>query len=394
MNKIKEFIINNKKIVIIIVAVILAAVIVAGILIGTRGGKSKTGGTEAGTTTEDVKEEETTTEDETTQEEETTTEEEQKAPYINPLTGEASEIDYAGKRPVAVMLNTIKQALPQSGNSKADILIEMTEEGGITRILGIYQDLDGVGTIGPVRSTREYYYSWTQGFDSIMVHAGGDSWVLDQIRKDGSLTIDSIMRNRGAFWRDADRLAYLSMEHTLFTSSEKLQGWLNGSEIPVTNTKSDITKLDFIEKLPDDYMTAGANNIKVAFSGYKSTSFKFNDKTGKYDVFFWDNEPYMDDASKTQVDVTNIIILPVPNWTAPDAWGKVRQKYNLSGGKGYYINNGEYMEINWTKGDYNVVSEYGNSLKMTTTAGKPLTLAVGKTYICVVNETFAIDIAE
>ena len=102
----------------------------------------------------------------------------------------------------------------------------------------------------------------------------------------------------------------------------------------------------------------------------------------------------MDDASKTQVDVTNIIILPVPNWTAPDAWGKVRQKYNLSGGKGYYINNGEYMEINWTKGDYNVVSEYGNSLKMTTTDGKPLTLAVGKTYICVVNETFAIDIAE
>jgi hypothetical protein len=52
------------------------------------------------------------------------------------------------------------------------------------------------------------------------------------------------------------------------------------------------------------------------------------------------------------------------------------------------------MEINWTKGDYNVVSEYGNSLKMTTTDGKPLTLAVGKTYICVVNETFAIDIAE
>lgn len=394
MNKIKDFIIKNKKLVIIIAGVILVAAIVSGILIGTRGGKSKTGGTDSETTTDNVTEEETTTEDVTTKEEETTTKEEKEAPFINPLTGEGSEIDYSGKRPVAIMLNTIKQALPQSGNSKADILIEMTEEGGITRVLGIYQDLDGVGTIGPVRSTREYYYSWTQGFDSIMVHAGGDSWVLDQIRKDGSLTIDSIMRNRGAFWRDADRLTYLSMEHTLFTSSDKLQTWLTGSEIPLTNTKSDITKLDFVEELPDDYMTAGANNIKVAFSGYKSTSFRFNDKTGKYDVFFWDNEPYMDDAAKTQVDVTNIIILPVPNWTAPDAWGKVRQKYDLSGGKGYYINNGEYMEINWTKGDYNVEAEYGNSLKMTTTDGKPLNLAVGKTYICVVNETFAIDIAE
>ena len=68
-------------------------------------------------------------------------EESKKFKYINPLTGEGSEVDYSNKRPVAVMLNTIKQALPQSGNSKADILIEMAEEGGITRVMGIYQDI-------------------------------------------------------------------------------------------------------------------------------------------------------------------------------------------------------------------------------------------------------------
>ena len=49
----------------------------------------------------------------------------------------------------------------------------------------------------------------------------------------------------------------------------------------------------------------------------------------------------MDSAANKQVEVTNIIVLPVPNWTAVDSIGVERQKYDLSGGEGYYINNGE-----------------------------------------------------
>ena len=290
------------------------------------------------------------------------------------------------------MLNTIKQALPQSGNSKADILIEMAEEGGITRIMGIYQDINGVGTMGALRSTREYYYSWTQSFDAIMVHAGGDAWVLSQISQDGGLTVNSLISNKGAFWRDQNRLTYLSSEHTLFTSSDNLTNWLATSNVPTTYTKDNYTKLNFTEEHSEDYMTTPADHVKVTFSGYKSTSFEYNEESGKYDVYFWDVEPYMDEASGTQVEVTNIIVLPVPNWTASDGWNANRQKYNLSGGVGYYICGGEYTEINWTKGDYNVVAEYGNPLVMTTLDGEPVELKVGKTYICVINQAFGVEI--
>ena len=391
MDKIKEFITKNKKLVIIIASAILAVGIIVGVVLAVTGKKTKTTVSDT-TTTETTSETETDVKEEATTEEATTEAVVTEYPYINPLTGEGSVVDYSNSRPVAITLNTIKQALPQSGNSKADILIEMAEEGGITRVLGIYQDINGVGTMGALRSTREYFYSWTQSFDAIMVHAGGDAWVLSQIAQDGGLTVNSLVSNKGAFWRDQNRLTYLSAEHTLFTSSDNLTNWLATSTVPTTYTKDNYTKLNFTDELAEDFMTTPADHVKVTFSGYKSTSFEYNEESGKYDVFFWDTEAYMDEASGTQVEVTNVIVLPVPNWTASDGWNANRQKYNLSGGVGYYISGGEYTEINWTKGDYNVVEEYGNPLVMTTLDGEPLELKVGKTYICVINQAFGVEI--
>lgn len=77
------------------------------------------------------------------------------------------------------MLNTIRQALPQSGNSKADMYIEMTEEGGITRVLGFYNSLKGVDKIGTIRSTREYFYPgpWDL-MQSLFMQAGTHGYLI------------------------------------------------------------------------------------------------------------------------------------------------------------------------------------------------------------------------
>jgi hypothetical protein len=39
-----------------------------------------------------------------------------------------------------------------------------------------------------------------------------------------------------------------------------------------------------------------------------------------------------------------------------------------------------------------VVEEYGNPFVMTTVDGEPLELAVGNTYICVINQAFGVEI--
>ena len=59
----------------------------------------------------------------------------------NDLTGEWNtdrKEEYG--RPIAIMINNIENAIPQSGIGQADILYEFVVEGGITRMLAIYND--------------------------------------------------------------------------------------------------------------------------------------------------------------------------------------------------------------------------------------------------------------
>ena len=82
--------------------------------------------------------------------------------YTNPLTGMPMEEDTANQKPVAIMLNNIKAAMPQQGNSQADIIYEVLAEGGITRMMALYQQPANVGIIGSVRSARLYYFQLAQ----------------------------------------------------------------------------------------------------------------------------------------------------------------------------------------------------------------------------------------
>ena len=88
----------------------------------------------------------------------------------NPLTGLPMEPEYEQNRPVAVMFNNLKAAQPQVGIAQADVIYEITAEGGITRMLGLYQTLEGVGTLGSIRSTRPYYLELALGHDLSLIH--------------------------------------------------------------------------------------------------------------------------------------------------------------------------------------------------------------------------------
>ena len=69
-------------------------------------------------------------------------------PYTSPLTGEGLEEDIGARRPIAIMLNNLEKALPQLGVSQADVIYEIVAEGGITRMMALFQDVEGVGDLG------------------------------------------------------------------------------------------------------------------------------------------------------------------------------------------------------------------------------------------------------
>lgn len=98
-------------------------------------------------------------------------------PYVpagtNPLTGEPMEPEFEDDRPVAVMFNNLKIAQPQLGFPRRTSSMRCPPRAASTRMLGVYQTLEGVEDLGSIRSTRPYYLELALGHDALLVHAGG-----------------------------------------------------------------------------------------------------------------------------------------------------------------------------------------------------------------------------
>ena len=86
---------------------------------------------------------------------------------MNPLTGLECDASLVGQRPIGVMFNNIKDALPQIGLSKCDIIYEVLAEGGITRLEGLIFDYASVDNIGSIRSARPYYVNIARAYDAV-----------------------------------------------------------------------------------------------------------------------------------------------------------------------------------------------------------------------------------
>ena len=66
---------------------------------------------------------------------------------VSYLTGEYVPESIGRRRPVAVMLNNLKPACPQAGIANAGVVYEAPVEGGITRLMGVFEDYDNLEKI-------------------------------------------------------------------------------------------------------------------------------------------------------------------------------------------------------------------------------------------------------
>lgn len=313
----------------------------------------------------------------------------------NPLTGEETETDISGNCPVAVMLNNIQQALPQSGNSQADFFYEIPEEGGITRIMALYQDVSGVGAIGTVRSTRPYYVRLAVGMDAVLVHCGGSGTayviIKKYMRKADFNDMDCLNKGTNCaypyFYRSQARLnAGYATEHTMYTDSDKIQEYLekNQDTVRSQHRKNFDNGLRFAE---DGTPESGgsAQDIDVVMSQYKNTTFQYNPDSKTYAVGQF-GTGYMDEASGKQVEVTNVVVVQTDISVVQES-SKGHLAVVMTGtGSGYYACGGKYIPITWEKKDVRSPQRFydmdGNELK----------LGVGKTFVCVIDKSRDITI--
>lgn len=301
------------------------------------------------------------------------------AAHINPLTGlEGVSESKVNDRPVAVMINNISVAQPvQTGLSKADIVYETEVEGGITRLLAVFQDITAAEKIGTIRSARYPYVDLAMGHNAIYVHCGQDGTYCEPHLKDTD-NVNLLNKNYGVRIKNG-----LASEHTLYANSEKLWSSIVSDGHKTANTGTD-TWVKFADQESPVTLENAASSVSVAFSASYKTVFKYDSAAGAYTRYFG-NTLRKDYFTGETESFKNVFVLLTTIRNYPD--GKHREVL-LDSGNGYYCVNGTYTAIKWSKGAAK------NGFKFTNTDGSELTVNPGSSWVCIANTSTSKPIFE
>jgi len=294
---------------------------------------------------------------------------------INPLTGESGYNESAdGKRPVSVMVNNLKDALPQYGVEQADIIFEVPVEGGITRLMAVYADYTAVPDVCSVRSCRYYYPLLSLGMDAIYCHWGSDQTIaLETLERTKIDHIDGGYE-KTMFYRDPERVGKYDSEHT---------GYLKGSELPAKIEEkgfrtdvSDFYKGTLFEFSQEDYVPAEmtASEVEVKFSDFYYSTFKYNEREGAYNKLH-SGKNHIDGKTGNVLSFENVIVLQSDIHPRADGY---LMDVALDGGSGYYFTMGGGQKITWKK------KTESSPIELFGADGNELELNIGESYIGII----------
>ena len=263
----------------------------------------------------------------------------------------------SNKRPIAIMIDNNVDPDSHKGLQDAYLTYECIVEGGLTRIMAIFKDVN-TSTIGPVRSSRHYFLDYALESDAIYAHFGWSKFAQNDIKSLGVNNLNGLY-DKG-FWRDK----YYVAPHNAFTSIEKIYSAAKGKKYRTTSDdwmalKYDVDQI-YLEK---EYTTKTtneegkevttispdvkvANNISMTYSPSQKRSYIYN-KDEEYYLRSTNGHKHTDATTKQQYHYKNIIIEKVRNKTL-DSYG--RQDLDTTGtGDGYFITNGYAIPIKWNK---------------------------------------------
>lgn len=241
-------------------------------------------------------------------------------------------------RPIAVMIDNHKSAMPQASLNDAYIVYEIIVEGGESRLMALYKGVN-LEKLGPVRSARHYFLDYALENDAIYVHFGWSPQAQSDISKLGVDNVNGIYESSKSFWRVKDKYA----PHNAVTSTDKILEIAKREKYSTTSTKKSVLKY-----VADEIELKGnleAQTVTIPYSVGNVVKYEYDANTKRY-TRYSRNTKQVDWDTKEAVTTKNIIVVKCDNWTLNDGSGKGRQTLdNIKVLKGYYITNGKAIEI-------------------------------------------------
>jgi len=305
---------------------------------------------------------------------------------VNPLSGLPIEEEKVRNKPIAIILSNEPASLPMNGVSQADIIYEYLVEGGITRMMAVFQDITDVRMVGSIRSARHYTVQIAESHGALFVHAGGSPQALAEIRSRGITNFDEVYgTRRNIFFRSRTRISGRRLEnlHSLVTTNTRIEEWLPHYNV---NTEHNANyEQGFI--FSDNATPTGgntANEVIIRFSAAKTSAFAYNEANNVYHFRQYGRD-FIDANNSARVGFTNIIVMRTSVTTIPGDTAGRRDVVTVGNGDGYFINGGRYVEIRWSRADK------ASPFVYTHLDGTPLEFGRGATFIGVIPTRNVVD---
>jgi hypothetical protein len=150
------------------------------------------------------------------------------APRLCPLTGEPPPPGVDLARPaIAVKVENVPEARPQSGLERADLVYEEIVEGGITRFMAIYHCGDS-DRVGPVRSARFDDPKVAKPYTRVLAFSGSNRIVERELDRRNMVALTELDTAGDAFFRVPPGNRDI---HSLFADVSKLRAAVKGRKL-------------------------------------------------------------------------------------------------------------------------------------------------------------------
>jgi Protein of unknown function (DUF3048) N-terminal domain/Protein of unknown function (DUF3048) C-terminal domain len=278
---------------------------------------------------------------------------------------------------LAVKIDNLAPARPQSGLSRADIMYEEPVEGGITRFIAVFQ-CQGAPVVGPVRSGRliDPEILSQYGPHPLLAYSGAIAPAVAAIDSSSLIDVGVDRAPLSAYYRDANRPA----PHNLYTSTAAL--WAAGA---AEHAPAVAPPAVFSFGAVDPTATpAVAVNVNYQYS---DVTWNWRPKDGVYFRSLADTGP----ATLTeggQITTNNIIVMKVvmyPSQYVEDPVGSHENLLTLTGsGEVLVFRNGTMTAGHWSR------PTLAGTTKFVDQKGNPIDMEPGQTWIELVPTTVGV----
>jgi len=290
-----------------------------------------------------------------------------------PLTGVPTSGTSIPQRPaLAVKVDNYPQARPQAGLNQADIVFEEPVEGGITRLVAVFQ-CQSPALVGPIRSARAVDVQILgQLSRPILIHAGGINPVL-ALLQNANLIDDNVFAHGSIIQNPPGRYA----PYDTYVSAAAAWG-LNSSD--TTPPKPLFT---YSSTTPTG---TPVTSIHIPFTGTNNTLWTWNAASGHW-LLSYSGIPATV-ANGGQIATTNIVVQTVHvtygPWLENDVGGLEVQSQMTGSGPLTVLRGGVAVTGTWQRASVN------DPTTLTASDGSPISLLPGQTWVEIVPSTVSV----